>query len=180
MRSLILCFTLIACSPNLQTLEMKDRFVPQTSNEITFVSNLFNRIQASSIYSKSEYCGLIGVGSNGQLIATTPRMGNSDSCLPPSPEWQKMHVIASYHTHGAADLAYFTEIPSFDDMRTDIEDNTDGYIATPGGRLWYVDAHARIARELCGVGCLIADPAYVDDPDIKLQKSYTLKELSKF
>ncbi|WP_223421609.1 DUF4329 domain-containing protein [Tateyamaria pelophila] len=159
---------------------MSERSIPQTAEEIAFVTQLFNDIQPISFAEQREYCGLIGVQPDGQFVATTPRKGNQASCLPPSPKWQSIQVIASYHTHGAADLEYFTEVPSFDDMRTDIEDDTDGYIATPGGRIWYVDARARIARQLCGVGCILADPAHMEDPDMIVQQDYTLQELLAF
>lgn len=159
---------------------MTERSISQTPEEIDFVAGLFNAIQPKSIAEQREYCGLIGMGRDGQFVATEPRRGKAASCLPPSPRWQNIQVIASYHTHGAADLEYFTEIPSFDDMRTDIEDGTDGYIATPGGRLWYVDARARVARQLCGPGCIVGDPNHVDDPDMFVQQSYTLQELLEF
>lgn len=180
MRTLLICLALTGCTQDLQSVEMTERSIPQTQEEIAFVSRLFNDIQPVSIADKREYCGLIGMGSDGQFVATKPRRGKSASCLPPSPKWQSIQIIASYHTHGAADLDYFTEIPSFDDMRTDIEDDTDGYIATPGGRFWYVDARARVARQLCGIGCITSDPAHVEDPDMIVQQTYTLQDLLEF
>lgn len=159
---------------------MSPRPVPQTPEEVAFVAQLFNDIQPPSFADAREYCGMIGITQEGTYVATEPRRGREASCLPPSPLWAGIEVIASYHTHGAADREYFTEIPSYEDMRTDIEDDTDGYIATPGGRFWYVDARARIARLICGPGCLLSDPAYVEDPFMFVQPTYTLQELSAF
>lgn len=169
---------LAACATqNLDTIQMPPRPVPQTQAEVAFVSRLFNTIQPVSIADRREYCGLIGINGEGQFTATEPRKGRESSCLPPSLDRANMTVIASYHTHGAYDHEYLTEVPSFDDMRTDIEDGTDGYVATPGGRLWYIDARAREARMICGVGCLVRDPNHVDDPNYAIVPTYGLWEL---
>lgn len=180
MRAVLIFLALTGCSPDLQSVQMSPRSSPQTDAEIAFVARLFNDIQPLSFAERREYCGLIGIAPDGQYVATKPRRGQHASCLPPLPEWQKITVIASYHTHGAADQEYFTEVPSFEDMRTDIEDDTDGYIATPGGRFWYVDARARQARQLCGLGCLLADPAHVEDTGMVVQQTYSLQDLMAF
>ncbi|MEO0400764.1 MAG: DUF4329 domain-containing protein [Pseudomonadota bacterium] len=172
---------LLACVPDdLQTVQMAPRPVPQTQTEVAFVSRLFNDIQPASIAQDREFCGLIGVDARGALIATEPRRGRVSSCLPPAPSSVGFTVVASYHTHGASSPEYLTEIPSFDDMRTDIEDNTDGYIATPGGRMWYVDARRRVARQICGLNCLIPDPNHRDDPDFPVRQTYSLNQLRAF
>ncbi|WP_299627238.1 DUF4329 domain-containing protein [uncultured Tateyamaria sp.] len=180
MRKLLIFLVLAACAPPLDSVVMDPRPVPQTRAEIAFVTAVFNEIQPRSIAEAREYCGVIGVTQSGAYRATPPRAGRRASCLPPTPNWPDARIIASYHTHGNTDPRYFNEVPSFDDMRTDIEANTDGYVATPGGRLWYVDARARLARQLCGLNCLISDPAYRDDPDLTVQPTYTLQQLSGF
>lgn len=180
MRKLLIFMALAACTPALDSVEMTERAVPQSQAEIAYVTVLFNDIQPQSIAESREYCGVIGITDAGAFRATPPRRGRMASCRPPMPDWPDARIIASYHTHGSASLEYFAEVPSFSDMRTDIEANTDGYIATPGGRLWYVDARAREARQLCGVGCLISDPNHRDDPNLDVQQRYTLPELLEF
>ena len=178
---LVLCGGLSACIvEDVDSIEMAPRAVPQTDNEIAFVSRLFNDIQPTSIAEDREYCGLIGIDAAGDLIATEPRRGRVSSCLPPAPQSVDFVVVASYHTHGSSSPEYLTEIPSFDDMRTDIEDDTDGYIATPGGRMWYVDARDRIARQICGLNCLVTDPGHIEDPDFIVRQTYTLDDLRGF
>ena len=178
-RTILACLLpLAACvSQDLESIELPPRPVPQTQAEVAFVSRLFNQLQPVSIADEREYCGLIGIDKQGQLTATKPRKGRESSCLPPSTSWTGMTVVASYHTHGSYSHDYLTEVPSFDDMRTDIEDGTDGYVATPGGRLWYIDARAREARLICGVGCLVRDPNHFDDPDFPIADSYSLWQL---
>ena len=173
--------TLTACVvEDLDTMQMAPRITPQNQTEIAFVRRLFNDIQSDSILQDREYCGLLGIDADGAYVATAPRRGRTATCLPPAPSSVSFQVLASYHTHGAASLEYFTEIPSFDDMRTDIEDGTDGYIATPGGRMWYVNARGRIARQICGLTCLASDPNHVEDPYYPVRATYTLDELRGF
>lgn len=177
MRMLLICLALAACIQDPDPSAMTERLAVRTDAEIAFVTQVLNDLQPKSIAQHREYCGLIGIAPDGTFVATRPRRGRMASCLPPDPRWVPMRVIASYHTHGAADPDYYSEIPSFDDMRTDIADNTDGYVATPGGRLWYVDTRARVANQLCGLGCLVSDPNHVEDPNLVVQPSYDLLQL---
>ncbi|MEP5632286.1 MAG: DUF4329 domain-containing protein [Tateyamaria sp.] len=183
MRILPLCLalSLSACvAQDVSQIRMAPRPLPQTQAEIAFVSALFNDVQPTSFGEDREYCGLIGVNANGDYVATTPRRGKVSTCLPPAPSNVSFTVLASYHTHGAYSPQYFTEIPSFDDIRTDIEDGTDGYIATPGGRFWYVNARAQRASQICGLECLVPDPAHVEDPEFPVFQTYTLDDLRGF
>lgn len=174
-------FALTACIvEDVASIQMEPRPQPQTQSEIAFMSALFNDIQLPSFEQDREFCGLIGVDAAGNYVATEATRGREATCLPPDPDFADFTVLASYHTHGSHNDEYFNEVPSFDDMRTDIEDGTDGYIATPGGRMWYVDARARVARQICGVNCLIRDPDHSDDPDFPVQQTYTLDELRDF
>ena len=181
-RLLLLSFLpLAACfAPDPASIEMTPRSLPQNQSEIAFMSRLFNDIQPLSIAQEREYCGLIGVDAAGNYVATEPVRGRKSTCLPPDPRFADFDVLASWHTHGAWDPDFLTEVPSFDDMRTDIEDGTDGYIATPGGRFWYVDARNQIARQICGQGCLIPDPDYQPDPDFPVSGTYTLDDLRAY
>ncbi len=182
-KAVFLCalLPLAAClTEDVDSIQMASRALPQSQNEIAFMSRVFNDIQPTSIAEGREYCGLIGVDEFGEMVATPPRRGRTSSCLPPAPNAVNFTVLASYHTHGAWSPEFLTEIPSFDDMRTDIEDGTDGYIATPGGRMWYVDARNRVARQICGLNCLIPDPGFQVDPDYPVESTYTLDDLRDY
>ena len=162
------------------SIVMSARPLPQTQAEVAFATDLFNGVQAQSITERREYCGLIGVDATGQYVATPARRGGKSSCLPPMTAGAGSTVLASYHTHGAYDPDYLTEVPSFDDIRTDIEDDTDGYVATPGGRLWYVDARAQEARLICGAQCLVSDVRFEEDPAFPVLPRYSLDDLRQF
>ena len=159
---------------------MAPRPLAQTEAEIAFATDLFNGLQGQSITEGREYCGLIGVDAAGRFVATPARRGGKSSCLPPDGAGAGVTVLASYHTHGAYDPAFLTEIPSYDDIRTDIEDDTDGYIATPGGRLWYVDARAKEARLICGAMCLVSDVTFREDPEFPVREQYSLQDLAAY
>lgn len=156
-----------ACTPfDPATVQMDPRPRAQTQAEISFVKSLFEDIQGPSIREAREYCGLVGIDTYGRWVATKPVPGTEASCLPPDPDTADFTVVASYHTHGAYSDYYWNEIPSLDDMASDIADNTDGYVATPGGRFWYVDARARVARQICASKCLPSDPRYPGDEPV--------------
>jgi hypothetical protein len=122
-----------------------------------FAAKYFDWLQPRSIREGIEYCGLFGVDGKGNLAAILAQPGNADSChLGEAPAG--FEVLASWHTHGAYDRDADTEAPSWGDLESDIEEGIDGYIATPGGRLWFNDAVARRSFLICGVGCVIADP----------------------
>ena len=62
-------------------------------------------------------------------------------------------------------------------MRGDIEAGINGYISTPGGRLWLIDYDARIARQLCRAPCVMADPNNDPADAGYVPHSFTLQEL---
>ena len=165
---------------SLDDIVMPARALVQSEAEVAGAADLFNDLQVQSIDEGREYCGLIGVDRSGDYVATEARRGGASNCLPPRAAGPGVIVLASYHTHAAYDPDFLTEIPSFDDMRTDIEDGTDGYVATPGGRLWYIDARAREARLICGAGCLVSDVRFEEDPDFPVSPRYTLDDLRAY
>ena len=116
---------------------------------------VLDALQPRSIAEGREYCGYIYRRDAATLAATPPRRGGATSC---DLRGREARTLASYHTHGAAAPDYDNEVPSSTDLATDIAFGTDGYIATPAGRLWHVDHRARRAWLLC-TGCLVADPA---------------------
>lgn len=147
----------------------------QTREEVGFALELFEGLQAISFAKRREYCGYIGRDGEGLLIATEPVPGNRDSC---APEWPHgLEVIASYHTHGAFDFAYHNELPSDTDMLNVRALGVNGWIATPGGRLWHVDSERMVAKQVCGVGCLPVAPNFYKSQAGDIAKVYTFDEL---
>lgn len=137
-----------------------------------FAAAHFDRIQPQSVADGAEYCGLLGFDAAGKLATTPAKRGKPDSCRPDDAP-AGFEVLASWHTHGAYDRDADTEVPSLDDLFSDIEEGIDGYIATPGGRLWLNDAGARQSVLLCGAGCIKADPEYRPCPAFPPGDSYT-------
>lgn len=141
-----------------------------------FAAAFLDRMQPVSIGDGVEYCGLFVLDAEGRFVATDPRRGRADSCQPEDgPDGAE--VLASWHTHGAYDRDADTEVPSWDDLDSDIDEEIDGYIATPGGRLWLNDAVERKSILLCGEGCVVADPAYRPCPALPPGSEHTLDSL---
>ncbi|HKL68177.1 DUF4329 domain-containing protein [Salibaculum sp.] len=153
--------------------------VPDPSwEEIDYAKSVLAEIQPRSIAKRREYCGFIGRDTDGSLVATPAVPGTVASCLPIWPRADEMRVVASYHTHGAFDLGYINEVPSDIDLEGDIFRGIDGWVATPGGRLWFNDAAAEETRLVCGVGCLPVSPEFYKGLNGPVAKRYSLQELS--
>lgn len=148
------------------------------SDVVALAHKTLNDLQKNSIKGQREYCGYIARNQNKALVATRARAGTQASCaMPPLP--RGMVAIATYHTHGAFDIGYDNETPSYQDLRSDIDADLDGFIATPGGRLWYSDKTSRSVRLLCGARCLITDPRYSEGRHEPVAEAYTLKDLAR-
>lgn len=185
MRSMVLGFLVVAaCAPipssNLGALSSGEGrptlSASQVSQERAVARSLFTRLQPISIAEGVEYCGLIGLDAAGNMVATQPERGRPDSCLIES-QGQIEVVTASYHTHGSYSPDFFDEIPSDTDVEGDEADGIDGYVATPGGRFWYIDSSERFLRQLCSPGCLPRDPRFVPDPADDIALTYTYEQL---
>ena len=150
----------------------------QSADETAFVKALFQDLQARSFARNREYCGYIGYNAEGALVANRAKRGRADSCTPRWPN--TLDVIASYHTHGGYDPDAWSEIPSGDDMESDEADGVDGWVATPGGRLWYIDTEDMVTFQVCGIGCLPQDPDFVPEPEAGIQISYSYEDLVEF
>lgn len=148
--------------------------IAQTDDVDLFATQVLNGLQPQSIAESREYCGYIYRTEAGELTATAAARGAEDYCDLPEPDDS---VLASYHTHGGFSDAYDNEVPSVDDVRGDFDAGIDGYIGTPGGRVWLVDYEAQIARQLCNVMCITADPD--NDPTDAgfVPQTFTLEEL---
>lgn len=148
----------------------------QGGDELALVKNLFAMLNPQSIRDGVEYCGYVGHDAAGKLVASPPRRGRVDSCLPEDPVDIEI-VTASYHTHGGFSRDYFNEVPSGDDMEGDADEGIDGWLATPGGRLWYIDTVDMVASQICGLGCLPSDPGFVAGDMGAIAQSYTYGDL---
>ncbi|WP_417271407.1 DUF4329 domain-containing protein [Celeribacter sp.] len=148
----------------------------QDSEETAFVKALFAQLQPVSIDKNREYCGYIGLDEAGVLTSSKPKKGRAGSCTPKDPK-ELVTILASYHTHGAYSPNYYNEVPSGDDMEGDEAEGIDGWVATPGGRLWYIDTQDMVAAQVCGLGCVASDPEFVAGDMGPIQDSYSYDEL---
>lgn len=150
-----------------------------TGAERAYAASILAGLQALTFAGNREYCGYIGLDAAGNLASTTPAAGTEASCaLPRVPSG--LTLLASFHTHGTYSPRYASEWPTTQDMETDLSDSIDGYIATPGGRLWYVDTDTMTVRDLCGRGCLPQDPAYVAADDGPVRPLMTYADLLRW
>ncbi|WP_117395432.1 DUF4329 domain-containing protein [Maritalea myrionectae] len=141
-----------------------------------YLAKFFAPIQEMSIANNREYCGYFGLNAAGKLIATKPKRGRADSCSA-DPSDDMVEIIASYHTHGAFDWDADAETPSSDDLEADIYEEIDGYVSTPGGRIWKNDRRRERAILLCGRNCTVSDPDYDNQAFPPVNNSYNLDGL---
>lgn len=141
-----------------------------------YLSTFFAPIQEKSIAENREYCGYFGRDAAGKLIATPPMPGRADSCST-APSDNMVDIIASYHTHGSFHIDADSETPSSDDLEADMSEEIDGYVATPGGRIWKNDGDQGRAILLCDRNCTISDPDYDSRAFPPVNNSYTLEDL---
>ncbi len=146
--------------------------------EANFAKATLEALQEISIAEKREYCGYIGYTITNQLKATKATPGDLTSCLAEEPP-ASLDVIASYHTHANYDPDQDSEVPSAEDVLGDQEEGIDGYVSTPGGRLWFINGERAIATQVCSIGCLTADPRFrkETDPDWTVPPTLTLRDL---
>jgi len=148
----------------------------QSVEEETLIRATFNNLNPRSIAENVEYCGYIGVTTDGVLTASPPTKGDASSCLSDDPVMLNV-IFASYHTHGAFSPDYSNELPSGADMEGDEQEGIDGWVATPGGRLWYIDTTDMVTYQVCGIGCLAADPGFIAGESGIIEESYSYNDL---
>jgi len=139
-----------------------DRPQPRSQAEIEYVLSVLDELQAASFADGREYCGYVLLSPLGHFDKTERRKGHEGSCRPKSPP-NDYDILASFHTHGAYSVEYESEYPSRDDVLADMSEGNDGYVSTPGGRVWYVDGATGLSSLLCDRGCVRADPKFVTD-----------------
>ena len=142
----------------------------------SYAYDILDKLNQLSIAVNREYCGFIYFDLNGELTATQAEKGTIDGCWLTEPA-DASEIFASYHTHAAFDPAYLNEYPSQVDMEGDFGSNRHGYIATPGGRLWFVDNDKRVARQLCGYRCMFFDNRYVEGAQDRPKQELDLPRL---
>lgn len=151
---------------------------PSDAQAHAFARAFLDSIQQPSIADRVEYCGYFYVTGDGSLAATPPRRGTFATCDMPSPR-PGSGIYASYHTHGAFGKDYDNEVPSVTDLLSDFDFGLDGYVSTPGGRVWHVDHGTRSTRQVCGRGCVFVDPGFVPVGERAIRASYTLPQLGQ-
>jgi hypothetical protein len=62
-------------------------------------------------------------------------------------------------------------------MEGDEEEGIDGWVATPGGRLWHIDTEDMVTYQVCGIGCLPSDPRFVRGDMGQIDQSYRYRDL---
>lgn len=149
----------------------------QPAAELAAARAILNQLQPRSFAENREYCGYIGVLGDGRYMATDVTRGRNDSCLSRADESRFVGVTASFHTHAGFDPGADSEVPSSTDVEGDMSEGVNGYLATPGGRLWFIDGRTGVATQLCGPGCMGQDPDFVAGDAGPIAQRYTLQEL---
>lgn len=158
-----------------------DALQPQLSqSEVqAFAKEQLDALQPRSFSDNLELCGIIFETSDGELGVSRPSDGDEASCDLSYFDEPGMVPVASFHTHGRHSRQYDGEVPSLIDIKSDIASGLDGYIATPGGRLWHIDHEAQVARMVCGPGCLTQDPSYQPCRGDAIAQSYSIASLQE-
>lgn len=149
--------------------------VAQSADEVAYVRDMFQQMQRLSFQKGVEVCGFVGYDRDGRLAHSGPETGDYATC---DMDWPgNLTVIASYHTHGLFDPDYVAEMPSDQDMLSDQSMAVNGWVATPGGRLWHVDSARMTTRQICMQSCLPRAPGYDPATDGSIAKSYDFDQL---
>lgn len=169
-------FVLGACQDEpLPRVEKSD------TEEAAFVRSILSELQRASFAENREYCGVVGFDSEGELVSSPISRGDEGSCSVAS-DGDVVIATASFHTHGGFSEDFSSEVPSIDDLEGDEAEGIDGYVATPGGRFWFIDTAEEVivASQICGIGCLPSDPAFVPGLDGEIPVSMTYDEIAEF
>ncbi len=151
--------------------------IPQAQVQ-AFARQELDTLQQPSFEGDLELCGIIFETAGGTLGVSRPNEGDEASCDIAYFDEPGMIPVASFHTHGKHSNRYDGEVPSLQDIQSDVATGMDGYIATPGGRLWHID-HAKAAATLvCGPGCLTQDSNFQPCTSDVISQRYTMQELA--
>lgn len=155
----------------------KRETIAAQSDVNAFAKTTLNGLQRRSFDNDREYCGLIFEDDEGALSTSEISAGTEAECQFAYTVPMGKFAIATFHTHGGFNDGYDSEAPSLLDMETDLDDRIDGYISTPGGRIWHIDWQVETASQLCGVECIRQDPRYQPCPAFLPNKEYDLNAL---
>jgi Domain of unknown function (DUF4329) len=148
----------------------------QSEPEAALVQAMFRVMNAQSIAYDREVCGHILRNPAGRLEVSKVSWGGPASCaMTPTPAGYQ--VVSSWHTHAAWAQGYDNEVPSLIDVEGDLSQGINGWLATPGGRLWYINGQTGEIHQYCGAECLPSDPNSQMDARGPVDKHYTLSEL---
>jgi hypothetical protein len=148
----------------------------QSPEETAFARGLLTNLNRLSIQFNREVCGFIVRSPSGRIQSTKASWGTAASCMS-NPVPPEMTVISSWHTHAAWGLGYDGEVPSTIDVEGDMRMGVDGWVSTPGGRLWFIDGQTGRLEQICGRDCLPADPNFYPEEHGPVAKNYTLSTL---
>ena len=137
------------------------------------------KLQQRSFDEETEFCGLLAENARGEIVSRTVRVGDHESCDIAYFDVRTLYPLATYHTHAGYNTAYDSEVPSTIDIEGDIDSGMDGFVSTPGGRFWRIDAQSGTATQVCGEGCLPRDPRYRSCRGGEPEQSYTLATLEQ-
>jgi hypothetical protein len=149
----------------------------QDPAEMRAAREVLMQLQPRSFAENREYCGYVGLLPDGTVSVTEVTRGRRDSCLSRADESRFVEIVASFHTHAGFDPEADSEVPSIEDIEGDMFEGVDGYVATPGGRLWYIDGQRGVATLICGLGCMGQDPNFVPGIAGPIANRYTLDDL---
>jgi hypothetical protein len=170
--------------PGIMVLALMQPALAQSRQDLVdkvdiFAVDYLDNLQQLSFWVEVEYCGLFGIDDAGNIVATPAQMGDEYGCDIAEELYSLpgLAIIASYHTHGQYNADAYNEVPSTDDMVGDFEEGIDGYISTPSGRVWAIRVDDNNAVQLCGPGCVLADPNYQECTAHLPDQQYTIESL---
>ena len=155
---------------------MPTTLLGQSIDEEALIRSVFADLNPTSIEQNVEFCGYIGFTADGELAYSQPTRGDEGSCLSDDPTNLEL-ITASYHTHGGFSPDYSSELLSGTDMKGDEDEGIDGWVSTPGGRLWYIDTTDMVTFQICGIGCLPSDPEFIAGDSGIIEQSYSYDDL---
>lgn len=148
----------------------------QDPREEEFVRGLMESMNQLSVRFNREVCGFILQDAQGNYTSTKASWGGEASCasLPLEPG---ARAVSSWHTHAAWGQGYDGEVPSIQDVEGDMRFGVNGWVGTPGGRLWFVDGTTGTMTQACGRDCLPVDPNFFPEEHGPVAETYTLDAL---
>lgn len=148
----------------------------QDAQELEFVQGLMESMNQLSVRFNREVCGFVLQDADGSYTSTKASWGGEASCasMPLEPG---QRAVSSWHTHAAWGLGYDGEVPSIQDVEGDMRFGVNGWVGTPGGRLWYVDGTTGTMTQACGRDCLPVDPNFFPEEHGPVAETYTLDGL---